>query len=104
MCGAAAACKWTLNVFVVLTGRKERSLSVSHRLCLTPLICQLKCRAGRAQPAADFSLLVLVLKFCQLQEKRLYVSIWSVLTSAGGTQINIGMLTPLCLSEGGLSS
>lgn len=28
-CGAAAVCKWTLSVFVVLTGRKERSQCLS---------------------------------------------------------------------------
>lgn len=68
---------------------------VSHRLCLTALIRQLKRRAG--------PVLVPVVKLCQLQEKWLYASIWSVLTSAAGTQINIGMWTSLCfcLSKGG---
>ena len=47
---------------------------------------------------ADCWVLVPAQKFCQLQEKWLYVSIWFVLTSAAGTQINMFFL---CVSEGG---
>lgn len=71
-------------------GRRGRCLSVTG---FVPLLFETSVKVqGRDELGlllADCWVLVPALKFCQLQEKWLYVSIWSVLTSAAGTRINI---------------
>lgn len=77
MFGAAAVCKHAADVFVVLTGRKERSLSVSHWLlfCCFDMLVKVELHA------------LLMAEFCSWFEnpvnysrKQCISSIWAALT------------------------